>query len=53
MVKYSLDGFFCYLRVVDGEIELVSGAADGNLVFWKDITESAKAKKQVFKIIIM
>jgi len=32
--------------MVDGEVEFVSGSAVGELVFWKDITETSKAQKQ-------
>eukprot|EP00088_Acartia_fossae_P063260 TRINITY_DN76_c0_g2_i1.p1 TRINITY_DN76_c0_g2~~TRINITY_DN76_c0_g2_i1.p1 ORF type:complete len:663 (-),score=82.73 TRINITY_DN76_c0_g2_i1:81-1784(-) len=33
-------------REEEGEIELTTGSAAGEIVFWKDVTESAKAKKQ-------
>lgn len=33
-------------RKSDGEMKLVSGAANGQLIFWDDITESSSLKKQ-------
>ncbi len=36
-----------YLRVENGELEIASGSTSGELIFWKDVTETAKAKKQV------
>jgi len=33
-------------RVENGELEIASGSTSGELIFWKDVTETAKAKKQ-------
>jgi len=33
-------------RVYEGETELISGSSGGQLVFWRDVTQTAKAQKQ-------